>query len=208
MRRESGEAVLIDFGLSRHDQLPDLLAEEFRLPVGTAPYLSPEQVMGDRSDPHSDTFALGVMLYLFATGTHPFGERESARALRKRLYREPARRPPRLRHSFVERSNAQRCEMWGVDHDCPDPFRQQHARPDRRHLRCGKRARHFSIWVLHHSAHNSKGAAFRPIVLASRPLPRQCRSRSCKRAKRDSCSIIRNGVAIHHRGRWLEAFDR
>ena len=93
MRRESGEAVLIDFGLSRHDQLPDLLAEEFRLPVGTAPYLSPEQVMGDRSDPRSDTFALGVMLYLFATGTHPFGERESARALRKRLYREPA--PPR-----------------------------------------------------------------------------------------------------------------
>ena len=49
--------------------------------------------MGDRSDPRSDTFALGVMLYLFATGTHPFGERESARALRKRLYREPA--PPR-----------------------------------------------------------------------------------------------------------------
>jgi len=93
MRRESGEAVLIDFGLSRHDQLPDLLAEEFRLPVGTAPYLSPEQVMGDRSDPRSDTFALGVMLYLFATGRHPFGERESARALRKRLYREPA--PPR-----------------------------------------------------------------------------------------------------------------
>ena len=29
MLRESGEAVLIDFGLSRHDQLPDLLAEEF-----------------------------------------------------------------------------------------------------------------------------------------------------------------------------------
>ena len=51
--------------------------------------------------------------------------------------------------------------MWGVDHDCPDPFRRQHARPDRRHLRCGKRARHFSIWVLHHSAHNSEGAAFR-----------------------------------------------
>ena len=77
MRRESGEAVLIDFGLSRHDQLPDLLAEEFRLPVGTAPYLSPEQVMGDRSDPRSDIFALGVMLYLFATGKHPFGKRES-----------------------------------------------------------------------------------------------------------------------------------
>ena len=80
MRRESGEAVLIDFGLSRHDQLPDLLAEEFRLPVGTAPYISPEQVLGDRSDPRSDIFALGVMLYLFATGEHPFGEARKTRA--------------------------------------------------------------------------------------------------------------------------------
>ena len=44
MFRESGEAVLIDFGLSRHDRLPDLLAEEFRLPMGTGPYISPEQV--------------------------------------------------------------------------------------------------------------------------------------------------------------------
>src|SRR3954470_8936833 len=46
MVRESGEAVLIDFGLSRHDQLPDLLQEEFHLPLGTGPYISPEQVMG------------------------------------------------------------------------------------------------------------------------------------------------------------------
>ncbi|MDB5383732.1 MAG: serine/threonine protein kinase, partial [Rhodospirillales bacterium] len=30
--RESGEAVLIDYGLSHHDQLPDLMEEEFRLP--------------------------------------------------------------------------------------------------------------------------------------------------------------------------------
>src|SRR5215510_7473277 len=28
--RESGEAALIDFGLSHHDQLPDLIAEEIR----------------------------------------------------------------------------------------------------------------------------------------------------------------------------------
>src|SRR5579859_724541 len=37
MFRPTGEAVLIDFGLSRHDQLPDLMEEEFRLPYGTAP---------------------------------------------------------------------------------------------------------------------------------------------------------------------------
>ena len=44
MFRPSGEAVLIDFGLSHHNQLPDLLQEEFRLPYGTAPYMAPGAV--------------------------------------------------------------------------------------------------------------------------------------------------------------------
>lgn len=50
MFRETGEAVLIDFGLARHDRLPDLLAEEFRLPMGTGPYMSPEQVRYVRNE--------------------------------------------------------------------------------------------------------------------------------------------------------------
>ena len=84
-----GEAVLIDFGLSRHDQLPDLLDEEFELPMGTAPYMSPEQVQFIRSDPRSDLFSLGVMLYHLTTGTRPFGAPSSVRGLRERLYRDP-----------------------------------------------------------------------------------------------------------------------
>ena len=58
-----GEAVLIDFGLSRHDRLPDLLEEEFELPMGTAPYMSPEQVQFVRNDPRSDLFSPGILLY-------------------------------------------------------------------------------------------------------------------------------------------------
>ncbi len=93
MFRESGEAVLVDFGLSRHDQLPDLLEEEFTLPMGTAPYMSPEQVQFVRSDPRSDLFALGVMLYHLATGERPFGQPTTVVGLRKRLYTDPM--PPR-----------------------------------------------------------------------------------------------------------------
>ena len=91
--RPDGQAVLIDFGLSRHELLPDLLKEEFTLPMGTGPYMSPEQIHHIRNDPRSDLFALGVMLYHFATGERPFGQPNSIHGLRRRLYIEPV--PPR-----------------------------------------------------------------------------------------------------------------
>ena len=96
-KRAGGEAVLIDFGLSRHDHLPDLLEEEFELPMGTGPYMSPEQVQFVRNDPRSDLFSLGVMLYQLTTGERPFGAPTSVRGLRQRLYREPV--APRLLRS-------------------------------------------------------------------------------------------------------------
>ena len=90
-----GEAVFIDFGLSRHLKLPDLLAEEFRVPMGTAPYIAPEQVMKLREEPRSDLFALGAMLYALATGERPFGNpKHTTKALMRRLYEVPT--PPRV----------------------------------------------------------------------------------------------------------------
>jgi nucleotide-binding universal stress UspA family protein len=86
---QGGQAVLIDFGLSRHDQLPDLLEEEFELPMGTSPYMSPEQVQFVRNDPRSDLFSLGVLLYHLTTGARPFGAPTTVRGLRQRLYRDP-----------------------------------------------------------------------------------------------------------------------
>ena len=91
--RPDGTAALIDFGLAHHDQLPDLMQEEFRVPYGTAPYMAPEQLLGTRRDPRSDQFALGVLLYFFSTGVRPFGEGESIGAMRRRLWRDP--HPPR-----------------------------------------------------------------------------------------------------------------
>ena len=93
LRRPDGSIALIDFGLSHHAHLPDLLAEQFRVPIGTAPYIAPEQVLGVRNDPRSDLFALGVTLYHLATGERPFGNPTSEAGLRRRLYRDPP--PPR-----------------------------------------------------------------------------------------------------------------
>jgi nucleotide-binding universal stress UspA family protein len=91
--RPTGEVVLLDYGLAHHDQLPDLMQEEYRVPFGTAPYISPEQLRGIRNDARSDLFALGVLLYFFSTEVRPFGEGERLSTMRRRLWRDPY--PPR-----------------------------------------------------------------------------------------------------------------
>ena len=93
LTRPTGDIVLIDFGLSHHDELPDLMGEEFRLPYGTAPYMAPEQILGYRRDPRSDQFALGVLMYFFLTGVRPFGDPQRMSGLKRRIWRDPV--PPR-----------------------------------------------------------------------------------------------------------------
>ena len=98
--RTDGSVALIDFGLAHHARFPDLLAEENRFAAGSAPYVSPEQVRGVRSDPRSDLFSLGVVLYEMLTGKLAFGIPQSAAGLRDRLWREPM--PPSLLAHGVE----------------------------------------------------------------------------------------------------------
>jgi nucleotide-binding universal stress UspA family protein len=91
--RPSGEAVLIDFGMAHHARCPDLLAEQRRFAGGSAPYVSPEQVLGSRSDTRSDLFSFGVVLYEMATKALPFGIPQTLAGLRDRLWLDP--QPPR-----------------------------------------------------------------------------------------------------------------
>ncbi|HUJ26632.1 MAG TPA: bifunctional serine/threonine-protein kinase/universal stress protein, partial [Myxococcales bacterium] len=86
--KPDGQVVLIDFGLACHARFPDLIAEEQRS-AGSAPYISPEQLLGVRGDARSDLFSLGVILYELATGELPFGIPASRGGERQRLWMDP-----------------------------------------------------------------------------------------------------------------------
>lgn len=97
--QDSGNAVLLDFGLSSHAHYPDLLAEEMRKAVGSPAWISPEQIVGVRGDLRSDIFAIGVMLYELITHELPFGSPATDGGMRQRMWMAPT--PPRALRADV-----------------------------------------------------------------------------------------------------------
>ena len=86
MLTESG-AMLLDFGLAKYER-PVVSAEETLTcltgdvqVVGTLPYMSPEQLHGQRVDARSDIFAFGAVLYEMFTGEKAFQRNCSSETL-------------------------------------------------------------------------------------------------------------------------------
>jgi serine/threonine-protein kinase len=74
-----GRVKVLDFGLARMLQPVSELAStealtEKHAVVGTLPYMSPDELRGERSDHRSDIYSFGVVLYEMATGGLPFEE--------------------------------------------------------------------------------------------------------------------------------------
>jgi Tol biopolymer transport system component/tRNA A-37 threonylcarbamoyl transferase component Bud32 len=80
MIRKDGIAQVMDFGLAKLRGNVSRLTKEGST-VGTAGYMSPEQVQGQDTDHRSDIFSFGVLLYELLTGQLPFkGVHETALA--------------------------------------------------------------------------------------------------------------------------------
>jgi serine/threonine protein kinase/Tol biopolymer transport system component len=71
MIRRDGIAQIMDFGLAKLRGNVTRLTREGST-VGTAGYMSPEQVQGQETDHRSDIFSMGVVLYELLAGQPPF----------------------------------------------------------------------------------------------------------------------------------------
>jgi serine/threonine protein kinase len=176
--RNRGVAALVDFGLSHHGHYPDLLAEEFRSPVGNWEYMSPEQILGIRCDPRSDIFALGALLYELATGQLPFGRPKTLAQLRRRLYRDPlppanvvAQTPPWLQEIILhclEVDNRKRyASAAEVAFDLANPARVQLGERASR----ARSASWSSTFFRKMAADRFEPAPCPPLATRSRPAP-------------------------------------
>ncbi|MGV3591553.1 MAG: protein kinase domain-containing protein [Gammaproteobacteria bacterium] len=73
MLTRNGDVKLIDFGTVQVSGLQDIhspLREE--IPVGTADYMAPEYLLGEKGEYRSDIFSFGVIVYELLTGVLPY----------------------------------------------------------------------------------------------------------------------------------------
>jgi serine/threonine-protein kinase len=91
--RSDGKVKLLDFGVSK------ILGNSAKLTdtgvsLGTVHYMSPEQIIGRKTDHRSDIYSVGVVLYEMVTGTRPHVG-DTPEEVRKKIDRSVPFKTPR-----------------------------------------------------------------------------------------------------------------
>ena len=95
-----GNVKILDFGLARRTRLQSRPSESTvtqttatqpGMVMGTAGYMSPEQICGEEIDGRSDIFSMGVVLYEMASGARAFHGRSSIEMMSAVLKDDPTK---------------------------------------------------------------------------------------------------------------------
>ena len=89
-----GRLKILDFGLAKilQPRIPTAKTQSVTMTptlAGTLPYMAPEQLQGEKADPRTDIYAVGVVLYEMATGKLPFSEELSSQMTDAILHQTP-----------------------------------------------------------------------------------------------------------------------
>ncbi|MDT0443045.1 protein kinase domain-containing protein [Streptomyces johnsoniae] len=87
MLADNGEILLTDFGIATHDT--DVSLTVTGSVVGSAPYMAPERVHGEKGQAPSDLFSLGVTLHEAVEGASPFDRDSTPASLHAVAYEDP-----------------------------------------------------------------------------------------------------------------------
>ncbi|CAA9428468.1 MAG: Serine/threonine protein kinase [uncultured Rubrobacteraceae bacterium] len=88
---KEGTAKVADFGIARLVEKEESAGEPGEI-IGSARYMSPEQLKGEETTPRSDLYSVGILLYHCLTGALPFSG-DARSVARQQIHEEPT--PPR-----------------------------------------------------------------------------------------------------------------
>lgn len=154
-----GRVLLADFGIAKplkssDDDPTDLTRADIMM--GTAKYLSPEQVQGRSLDGRADIYSLGLVLYECLAGDAPFREANDQATAIARLQRDPT-------------------PLQGIRPDVPSTVvavidKMLRRKPEHRHLDCAEVARALDDAIRHtHDAITPVSG----VDIAARPAPKK-----------------------------------
>jgi serine/threonine-protein kinase len=91
MLTPAGDVKVVDFGLARVIADPAAAITQHHATLGTAAYVSPEQLLGEPMDARSDLYSAGCLLYELLTRRPPFVGANPISVAYQQVNEEPAR---------------------------------------------------------------------------------------------------------------------